>query len=171
MVSMVMSPNQPNLSFKLKLLRSTPTFNHPEQMWQFVSEFSVRDYSGTYYIKLIPCTVTQVCLLEEKKSSMYFLVHNMSQHSTAHKIEQRCTIKHSIAQRNVKQHRKVHHILSRYNNTHDIAVLHIAVKWSTALQCSILDRSRVDWTGQDCYIRYYTILQLSTILDILKELV
>lgn len=59
MVSMVMSPDQPNLSFKLKLLRSTPTYNSPEQMWQFVSEFSVRDYSGTYYIKLIPCTVTQ----------------------------------------------------------------------------------------------------------------
>jgi hypothetical protein len=59
-LSMVMSPDQPNLSFQLKLLRSAPTYNSPEQMWQFVSEFSVRDYSGTYYVKLIPCTVTQV---------------------------------------------------------------------------------------------------------------
>jgi hypothetical protein len=58
--SMVMSPDQPNLGFQLKLIRSAPTYNSPEQMWQFVSEFSVRDYSGTYYVKLIPCTVTQV---------------------------------------------------------------------------------------------------------------
>ena len=65
-VSMVVSPNQPNLSFKLKLLRSAQTYNHPEQMWQFISEFSVRDYSGTYYIKLIPCTVTQVSDLQAK---------------------------------------------------------------------------------------------------------
>ena len=65
-VSMVVSPNQPNLGFKLKLLRSAQTYNHPEQMWQFISEFSVRDYSGTYYIKLIPCTVTQVSDLQVK---------------------------------------------------------------------------------------------------------
>ena len=63
LVSMVMSPSQPNLSFKLKLLRSAQTYNSPEQMWQFVSEFSVRDYSGTYYVKLIPCTVPQVNIL------------------------------------------------------------------------------------------------------------
>ncbi|XP_040196307.1 FRAS1-related extracellular matrix protein 2 [Rana temporaria] len=54
--SMVMSADHPELIFTLGLVRSEPTFNQPVQQWSFVSEFAVRDYSGTYTVKLIPCT-------------------------------------------------------------------------------------------------------------------
>ncbi|XP_074087677.1 FRAS1-related extracellular matrix protein 3 [Macrotis lagotis] len=53
--SMVTSMDHPDLTFTLSLLRSQPTFHQPEQQWSFVSDFSIRDYSGTYTIKLIPC--------------------------------------------------------------------------------------------------------------------
>eukprot|EP00062_Callorhinchus_milii_P007006 gi/632948132/ref/XP_007889422.1/ PREDICTED: FRAS1-related extracellular matrix protein 2 [Callorhinchus milii] len=54
--SMVMSADHPGLTFTLSLVRSEHTYNHPEQQWSFVSDFAVRDYSGTYTVKLIPCT-------------------------------------------------------------------------------------------------------------------
>ncbi|XP_029455546.1 FRAS1-related extracellular matrix protein 3 isoform X2 [Rhinatrema bivittatum] len=54
--SMVMSADHPGLTFTLSLLRSEPTFNQPVQQWSFISDFAVRDYSGTYSVKLIPCT-------------------------------------------------------------------------------------------------------------------
>ncbi|XP_062910438.1 FRAS1-related extracellular matrix protein 2-like [Mobula hypostoma] len=53
--SMVMSADHPGLTFTLSLVRSEPTYNHPEQQWSFTSDFAVRDYSGTYTLKLIPC--------------------------------------------------------------------------------------------------------------------
>uniref|UniRef100_H2YPT7 Calx-beta domain-containing protein n=1 Tax=Ciona savignyi TaxID=51511 RepID=H2YPT7_CIOSA len=52
-VAMVMSSSHPELQLSLQLLRNEATFNNPEQKWSFV-----RDYSGTYTIKLIPCTTT-----------------------------------------------------------------------------------------------------------------
>ncbi|XP_074843128.1 FRAS1-related extracellular matrix protein 2 isoform X2 [Carettochelys insculpta] len=54
--SMVMSADHPGLTFSLSLLRSEPTYNQPVQQWSFVSDFAVRDYSGTYTVKLIACT-------------------------------------------------------------------------------------------------------------------
>ncbi|XP_013413797.1 FRAS1-related extracellular matrix protein 2-like [Lingula anatina] len=56
LTSMVMSAVNPDLTFTLELLRSEPTFEQPEQTWEFVSDYAVRDYSGKYTIKLIPCT-------------------------------------------------------------------------------------------------------------------
>ncbi|XP_035241767.1 FRAS1-related extracellular matrix protein 2-like [Anguilla anguilla] len=56
--SMVMCPDHPGLTFNLSLVRSEPTYNQPMQQWTFVSDFAVRDYSGTYTVKLIPCTAT-----------------------------------------------------------------------------------------------------------------
>ncbi|XP_009868673.1 PREDICTED: FRAS1-related extracellular matrix protein 2-like, partial [Apaloderma vittatum] len=56
LVSMVMSADHPGLTFTLSLLRSEPTFHQPVQQWSFISDFAVRDYSGTYTVKLIPCT-------------------------------------------------------------------------------------------------------------------
>ncbi|XP_078078434.1 FRAS1-related extracellular matrix protein 2-like isoform X2 [Mustelus asterias] len=53
--SMVMSADHPGLTFTLSIVRSEPTYNHPEQQWSFTSDFAVRDYSGTYTVKLIPC--------------------------------------------------------------------------------------------------------------------
>ncbi|XP_043828212.1 FRAS1-related extracellular matrix protein 3 [Dromiciops gliroides] len=53
--SLVMSMDHPGLTFTLSLLRSEPTFHQPGQQWSFVSDFAIRDYSGTYSIKLIPC--------------------------------------------------------------------------------------------------------------------
>ncbi|XP_048388259.1 FRAS1-related extracellular matrix protein 2-like isoform X1 [Stegostoma tigrinum] len=53
--SMVMSADHPGLTFTLSLVRTEPTYNHPEQQWSFTSDFAVRDYSGTYTVKLIPC--------------------------------------------------------------------------------------------------------------------
>lgn len=81
---MVMSADHPGLTFSLSLIRSEPTYNQPVQQWSFVSDFAVkpqpllyflfprllgclwntyfslslqvRDYSGTYTVKLIACT-------------------------------------------------------------------------------------------------------------------
>lgn len=54
--SMIMSVDHPGLTFSLHLIRSEPTYNQPVQQWSFVSDFAVRDYSGTYTVKLVPCT-------------------------------------------------------------------------------------------------------------------
>uniref|UniRef100_A0A1A8MS37 Fras1 related extracellular matrix protein 2b n=1 Tax=Nothobranchius pienaari TaxID=704102 RepID=A0A1A8MS37_9TELE len=54
--SMVMCPDHPGLTFNLSLVRSEPTYNQPIQQWTFISDFAVRDYSGMYTVKLIPCT-------------------------------------------------------------------------------------------------------------------
>ncbi|KAM8904737.1 FRAS1-related extracellular matrix protein 2b [Spinachia spinachia] len=54
--SMVMCPDHPGLTFNLSLVRNEPTYNQPIQQWTFVSDFAVRDYSGTYTVKLVPCT-------------------------------------------------------------------------------------------------------------------
>ncbi|CAB1348873.1 unnamed protein product, partial [Coregonus sp. 'balchen'] len=40
----------------IHLVRSEPTYNQPMQQWTFTSDFAVRDYSGTYTVKLLPCT-------------------------------------------------------------------------------------------------------------------
>uniref|UniRef100_A0A8C6ML34 FRAS1 related extracellular matrix 2a n=1 Tax=Nothobranchius furzeri TaxID=105023 RepID=A0A8C6ML34_NOTFU len=57
--SMVMCVDHPGLTFNLTLVRSEPTYNQPVQQWTFISDFAVRDYSGTYTVKLIPCTTVQ----------------------------------------------------------------------------------------------------------------
>lgn len=57
--SIVMSPDQPSLTMTLSLIRSDQTYSEPEQLWQFVSNFAVRDYSGLYIVRLVPCTVTE----------------------------------------------------------------------------------------------------------------
>ncbi|XP_022376363.1 FRAS1-related extracellular matrix protein 2 [Enhydra lutris kenyoni] len=54
--SMIMSADHPGLTFSLRLIRSEPTYNQPMQQWSFMSDFAVRDYSGTYTVKLLPCT-------------------------------------------------------------------------------------------------------------------
>ncbi|XP_056140915.1 FRAS1-related extracellular matrix protein 2a isoform X3 [Lampris incognitus] len=59
MTSMVMCADHPGLTFNLSLVRSEPTYNQPVQQWTFTSDFAVRDYSGTYTVKLIPCTTAQ----------------------------------------------------------------------------------------------------------------
>uniref|UniRef100_A0A8C9V689 Fras1 related extracellular matrix 3 n=1 Tax=Scleropages formosus TaxID=113540 RepID=A0A8C9V689_SCLFO len=56
--SMVMSADHPGLTFTLSLVRTEPTYNQPMQQWSFVSDFAVRDYSGTYTVKLIPCSAS-----------------------------------------------------------------------------------------------------------------
>lgn len=83
---MIVSADHPGLTFSLRLIRSEPTYNQPVQQWSFVSDFAVsgtktflcclddddtthfkakipsllpskvRDYSGTYTVKLVPCT-------------------------------------------------------------------------------------------------------------------
>nr|XP_023681767.1 FRAS1-related extracellular matrix protein 2-like [Paramormyrops kingsleyae] len=54
--SMVLCTDHPGLSFTLSLIRSEASYNHPLQQWSFTSDFSVRDYSGTYTVRLLPCT-------------------------------------------------------------------------------------------------------------------
>ncbi|KAI5930317.1 FRAS1-related extracellular matrix protein 2 [Manis javanica] len=54
--STITSAHHPSLTFSLHLLRSEPTYNQPVQQWDFTSDFAVRDYSGTYTVKLLPCT-------------------------------------------------------------------------------------------------------------------
>ncbi|XP_013926262.1 PREDICTED: FRAS1-related extracellular matrix protein 2-like [Thamnophis sirtalis] len=58
LTSMVMSSDHPGLTFILNLSQSEQTFNQPMQQWKFLSDFAVRDYSGTYTVKLIPCVAT-----------------------------------------------------------------------------------------------------------------
>ncbi|XP_068606888.1 FRAS1-related extracellular matrix protein 3 [Brachionichthys hirsutus] len=53
--SVVMCADHPGLTFTLSLVRTEPTYNQPMQQWSFVSDFAVRDYSGTYTVKMIPC--------------------------------------------------------------------------------------------------------------------
>ncbi|XP_047449328.1 FRAS1-related extracellular matrix protein 2b [Mugil cephalus] len=56
LTSMVMCPDHPGLTFNLSVVRNEPTYNQPIQQWTFISDFAVRDYSGMYTVKLIPCT-------------------------------------------------------------------------------------------------------------------
>uniref|UniRef100_A0A8D3CPH6 FRAS1 related extracellular matrix 2b n=1 Tax=Scophthalmus maximus TaxID=52904 RepID=A0A8D3CPH6_SCOMX len=56
LTSMVMCADHPGLTFNLSLVRNEPTYNQPIQQWTFISDFAVRDYSGTYTVKLVPCT-------------------------------------------------------------------------------------------------------------------
>lgn len=86
---MIMCADHPGLTFNLSLVRTEPTYNQPLQQWTFVSDFAVsdvsffpsrsrwvvlsfshqalnhhnfsqvRDYSGTYTVKLLPCTSPQ----------------------------------------------------------------------------------------------------------------
>lgn len=60
----VMSRDRPHLSFGLSLVSSEQTFDYPKQTWRFQSQFALRDYTGVYFIKLIPCTVDEVVILE-----------------------------------------------------------------------------------------------------------
>uniref|UniRef100_A0A3Q2ZQ24 Fras1 related extracellular matrix 3 n=1 Tax=Kryptolebias marmoratus TaxID=37003 RepID=A0A3Q2ZQ24_KRYMA len=53
--SMVICADHPGLTFTLALVRTEPTYNQPMQQWSFISDFAVRDYSGTYTVKLVPC--------------------------------------------------------------------------------------------------------------------
>ncbi|XP_061786816.1 FRAS1-related extracellular matrix protein 2-like [Nerophis lumbriciformis] len=57
--STVVSPDHPGLTFNLTLVRSEPGYNQPVQQWTFTSDFAVRDYSGTYAVKLVPCTAAR----------------------------------------------------------------------------------------------------------------
>ncbi|XP_072315190.1 FRAS1-related extracellular matrix protein 2-like [Eucyclogobius newberryi] len=56
LTSMVMCADHPGLTFNLTLVRSEPSYNQPIQQWTFMSDFAVRDYSGTYTVKLVPCS-------------------------------------------------------------------------------------------------------------------
>ncbi|KAM9295746.1 LOW QUALITY PROTEIN: FRAS1-related extracellular matrix protein 3 [Morus bassanus] len=56
LASMVMSADHPGITFTLSLLRSELTFHQHVQQWSFISDFAVRDYSGTYTVKFIPGT-------------------------------------------------------------------------------------------------------------------
>ena len=60
----VMSRDRPHQSFRLSLVSSEQTFEYPKQTWQFQSQFALRDYTGVYFIKLIPCTADEVGILE-----------------------------------------------------------------------------------------------------------
>ncbi|XP_062590289.1 extracellular matrix protein 3-like [Saccostrea cucullata] len=55
LTSFVTSPDHPGLSLTLQLLGGDSTFNQPEQLWQFESNFAIEDYTGVYNISLIPC--------------------------------------------------------------------------------------------------------------------
>ncbi|KAG5844643.1 hypothetical protein ANANG_G00164670 [Anguilla anguilla] len=76
LASMIMCADHPGLTFNLTLVRTEPTYNQPLQQWTFISDFAVStpvphlphlpmymtlrllcgDYSGTYTVKLVPCT-------------------------------------------------------------------------------------------------------------------
>ena len=61
-MAVVMSRDRPHLSFALSLVSSEQTFDYPQQSWRFQSQYALRDYTGVYFIKLIPCTADEVSL-------------------------------------------------------------------------------------------------------------
>lgn len=70
-MAVVMSRDRPHLSFALTLVSSEQTFDYPQQSWRFQSHYALRDYTGVYFIKLIPCTADEVGLkIFEMKSDM-----------------------------------------------------------------------------------------------------
>ncbi|XP_014672515.1 PREDICTED: FRAS1-related extracellular matrix protein 2-like [Priapulus caudatus] len=60
----VVSVSGPALSFTLELLAEEPTLDEPEQTWRFISNYAVRDYSGQYQIRLLPCTASSATYVE-----------------------------------------------------------------------------------------------------------
>uniref|UniRef100_H3DK22 Fras1 related extracellular matrix 3 n=1 Tax=Tetraodon nigroviridis TaxID=99883 RepID=H3DK22_TETNG len=56
--SVVMCADHPGLTFTLSLIRTEPTYSQPMQQWSFVSDFAVRDYSGTYTVTMVPCVAS-----------------------------------------------------------------------------------------------------------------
>ena len=60
MTAQVISRERPHLSFRLNLLSSEQIYDYPQQSWQFQSQYALRDYTGVYFIKLIPCTADEV---------------------------------------------------------------------------------------------------------------
>ena len=73
-VAVVMSRDRPHLSFALTLVSSEQTFDYPQQSWRFQSQYALRDYTGVYFIKLIPCTADEVGLkIFEMKFDMFII--------------------------------------------------------------------------------------------------
>ncbi|KAL4230245.1 FRAS1-related extracellular matrix protein 2 [Mactra antiquata] len=68
--STVLSLNDPNLEFKLRLIRSDPTYDQAEQLWEFTSFEARQDFSGDYKINLVPCyaSLTQSYTLQPECS-------------------------------------------------------------------------------------------------------
>ena len=57
-VAIVISPSHPELALTLILVKKAETYNNPKQEWSFVSNYAVKDYSGMYTVKLVPCTTS-----------------------------------------------------------------------------------------------------------------
>ncbi|KAL5018413.1 hypothetical protein ScPMuIL_004135 [Solemya velum] len=55
--SRLLSPMDRDISFDLTLLWGQQTFDSPHQLWRATSNYNLKDYTGTYSIELIPCTV------------------------------------------------------------------------------------------------------------------
>ncbi|KAK3090989.1 hypothetical protein FSP39_016284, partial [Pinctada imbricata] len=55
--SQVLPPEGIPVTFDLAYLWGQQTFDSPHQLWRATSDFSVKDYTGKYFIDLIPCTV------------------------------------------------------------------------------------------------------------------
>ncbi|XP_053399449.1 FRAS1-related extracellular matrix protein 2-like isoform X2 [Mercenaria mercenaria] len=56
--SSVELPRQPDLGLTLNLIHSVSTYDQPEQLWEFVSNKALQDFSGDYQVHLIPCFAT-----------------------------------------------------------------------------------------------------------------
>lgn len=82
-MAVVMSRDRPHLSFALSLVSSEQTFDYPQQSWRFQSQYALRDYTGVYFIKLIPCTADSVsfkvtCLLFENYLKFFNILEGIS---------------------------------------------------------------------------------------------
>jgi len=67
---MVMSRDLPHVGFTLRMVSTQKTFNNPVQQWEFISDYAVKDYTGSYYIKLVPCLANMVWpLINHKRKS------------------------------------------------------------------------------------------------------
>ncbi|XP_069123568.1 extracellular matrix organizing protein FRAS1-like [Argopecten irradians] len=56
--SRILPPEGMAITFDLTLMWGQQTFDSPHQLWRATSKFNLKDYTGTYVIELIPCTVS-----------------------------------------------------------------------------------------------------------------
>lgn len=73
---MVMSRDLPHLAFKLKMLSREKSYDNPVQRWEFVSDYAAKDYTGSYYIKLIPCVANMVSFVFLMRATMYKIINS-----------------------------------------------------------------------------------------------
>ncbi|KAG1714495.1 Extracellular matrix protein FRAS1 [Nymphon striatum] len=73
--SLIKAPRNLNIKFSLALLWSEESLDGPIQVWRATSNYNLKDYSGTYSISLIPCSVNSNQQFEKSEKSLVCTAH------------------------------------------------------------------------------------------------